>query len=80
MTNTPEMIRQRAYRKRRTEKLARYDAMERALQDAIGWFDEYAASHYKQALTAPSYGEQHGREVKGKTNRDRANHLRAALT
>lgn len=50
-----------------------------ALEKAIGWFDGYAQEHYAKARNAPDYREQHGREVKGKTNAERANVLRAAL-
>lgn len=50
-----------------------------ALEEAAGWFEQYAKDHYAKALTAPDGGEQHSREVKGKINRDRANQLRAAV-
>lgn len=50
-----------------------------ALEKAAGWFEEYATEHYRKALTAPDGREQHGREVKGKLNRDRADELRTAL-
>lgn len=51
-----------------------------ALEKAADWFEKYAVEHYAKAKTAPGYGEQHSRETKGKTNRDRANELRAAIS
>ena len=50
-----------------------------ALEEAAGWFEGYADEHYAKARTAPDAGEQHGREVKGKLNRERAKHLRDVL-
>jgi hypothetical protein len=47
--------------------------------EAAGWFQDYATEHYRKALTAPDGREQHGREVKGKLNLERANHLRDFL-
>lgn len=49
------------------------------LSQAARWFEEYAVEHYAKARTAGSYGEQHGRESKGKRNQERANHIRAAI-
>jgi hypothetical protein len=49
------------------------------LGEAAGWFQDYATEHYRKALTAPDGREQHGREVKGKLNLERANHLRDFL-
>lgn len=50
-----------------------------ALEEAAGWFEQYAVEHYARAKVAPDAREQHSREIKGKTNADRAKHLRAAL-
>jgi hypothetical protein len=49
------------------------------LHDAARWFEDYARSHYQQAKNAPSYGEQHGREVKGKLNQERCDAILAVL-
>lgn len=57
-----------------------HDELVEALRKAIGWFEQYAAEHYAKAKNAPDFREQHGREVKGKTNADRAAELRAALS
>lgn len=53
--------------------------MAEALDEAATWFEQYAAEHYAKAKTAPDGGEQHGREVRGKTNADRAKKIRALL-
>jgi hypothetical protein len=58
---------------------ARVAVLEEALKMAATWFEEYSAQHYAKAKTAPDGGEQHGREVKGKANADRAKVLRTAL-
>lgn len=55
-------------------------ALLEALEKAATWFEDYAKDHYAKALTAPDSREQHGREVKGKTNKDRAAELRAAIS
>jgi hypothetical protein len=39
-----------------------------ALEQAATWLEDYAAQHYAEAKTAPSFAEQHGRETRGKTN------------
>lgn len=49
------------------------------LHEAARWFEDYARSHYQQARTAPSYGEQHSREVKGKLNQERCDAILAIL-
>jgi hypothetical protein len=61
------------------DAMERVKVLEEALKLAATWFEEYATQHYAKARTAPDGGEQHGREVKGKANADRAKVLRAAL-
>lgn len=58
---------------------ARIAQLEGALRQAAEWFEQYAVEHYAKAKNAPDYREQHSREVKGKTNADRAKVLRTAL-
>jgi hypothetical protein len=60
--------------------IAHIERLEGLVEEAAGWFEQYAVEHYAKAKTAPDTGEQHGREVKGKTNCDRATYLRATLT
>jgi hypothetical protein len=60
--------------------IAHIERLEGLVEEAAGWFEQYAVEHYAKAKTAPDSGEQHGREVKGKTNRDRATYLRATLS
>lgn len=57
----------------------RVGELEVSVELAAVWFDGYANAHYAKAINAPDGKEQHSREVKGKTNADRAKELRATL-
>jgi hypothetical protein len=57
-----------------------HDDLVAALEEAVGWLEEYSVQNYAKAKTAPDGREQGAREYKGKINADRAAKLRAALT
>lgn len=55
-------------------------ALKDAITTAAEWFEEYAAEHNRKAQDAPPGFERDSREVKAKTNANRAKFLRLTLS
>jgi len=76
---TPDPTALRTITAERDALAKRVAELEVSVELAAVWFEGYANAHYAKAINAPDGKEQHSREVKGKTNADRAKELRATL-